>query len=819
MKIPLSILMVLAMCAALQAAPKPNIILIVTDDQGFADVGFRGSPIKTPNIDRLAQEGVILDRFYTCPVCSPTRAGLMTGRYPIRFGMQRAVNRPFSEIGLPDDLTTLPEALAKAGYEHRHILGKWHLGNMKKEHLPLAQGFTSQYGPYCSGIDYFEHTRFKVHDFHRNESTIHEKDYYTDLLSDETVRIIQAHNDDSPFFIYLPYGAPHTPLQAPKEEIAYYRNLGLPLQKAAYAAMVAVIDQGLGRIFAALEKKDCADNTLIVFFSDNGGSKTGNNSPLRGGKGSLYEGGIRVVAVARWPGKIPVGSTCKKRCSYIDILPTLLDAAGCPSIAESENLDGQSVLPFWQGNETPLEEKDFYSFYETRKMEALALIEGDWKLVRHGLPVLEGGGKKIKIELFNLSKDPSEKTNLTEAHPDLVSRLLKKLIAFRKLRSDAGVPPMVEPAPKGWKPFNNWEPKNEQYKIQGYSRPLQKKNQRILTAENLHDRLISKGFVLQEDDYHIWCNAPVYAPDGTVHLYVARWPIHRHFSPGWYRDCEIAHYKADKPEGPYTYVRTILKGNGKEGSWRRNAPHNVSIAPLPDGRYAMVFIANGNIHRKTVNGVKGFPASQKIGMMIANDLDGQWKLVGDDGLVLDIPTDPNVWSSNSVVGVNNPTLLPTPEGRFLLYYKAMKEGDIRRMGVAVADKVEGPYRFEKEPLSRNKGTIEDGFAFWLNNEICLLVTDCHGEGRGGGIIYRSKDGIHFDSEPVRAYEAIDHYMPRWQNPAPGWWPWVLQRPALLIDKEGAPTHLFAPCGTPPESKTGTSTFLFEIGLLKKKEVI
>jgi len=153
-----------ALCSAAFAADKPNIILIVTDDQGYADAGFRNPEVHTPNLDKLVASGVELKRFYAAPVCSPTRAGLMTGLYPIRFGMQRAVNRPSSEIGLPEGLTTLAEALGEAGYKERHIAGKWHLGNMRKAQLPMNHGFTHQYGPYCSGIDYFKHSRYKVHE-------------------------------------------------------------------------------------------------------------------------------------------------------------------------------------------------------------------------------------------------------------------------------------------------------------------------------------------------------------------------------------------------------------------------------------------------------------------------------------------------------------------------------------------------------------------------------------------------------------------------------------------------------------------------------
>ena len=326
-----------------------------------------------------------------------------------------------------------------------------------------------------------------------------------------------------------------------------------------------------------------------------------------------------------------------------------------------------------------------------------------------------------------------------------------------------------------------------------------------LTLLNFHDALVPKGFVLTEESWHIWCNAPIYDEQGGLHLFVSRWPVKDTFGRGWYTSCEIAHYKAERQEGPYTYAGTILKGSGIDGSWRKDGTHNVTVVRLPDRRYAMLFIANSN-------GNVGHPANQKIGMMLASSLDGPWKFTGKDGLILDAPTDPAVWSHGSVVGVNNPTLLPMPDGRFLLYYKAMKpgNGEVRRMGVAIADKVEGPYQFEKEALTANQGTIEDGFAFLLNGEACLLVTDCHGKGEGGGMIYHSKDGIHFDPQSIRAYEAVDHYLKRWPNPAKGWSPWVLQRPALLLDNAGTPTHLFAPCGTPPEGQQGTATFLFEI---------
>jgi arylsulfatase A-like enzyme len=454
--LPISMALLAAVSPA--SATAPNIILIVTDDQGYADAGFRNPEVHTPNLDKLVASGVELKRFYAAPVCSPTRAGLMTGLYPIRFGMQRAVNRPSSEVGLPESLTTLPEALGQAGYQQRHIVGKWHLGNMRKAQLPMNHGFTHQYGPYCSGIDYFKHTKDQVHDFHRDQQTVREDGYYTDLLSDEAVRIIDGHQGEYPFFLYLPYGAPHTPLQAPAKEVERYQHLGKA--RANYLAMITVIDHGLGRILDSLDRRKIAENTLVVFLSDNGGplKAGGNNKPLKGGKSSLYEGGIRVIAAARWPGRIPAASVCEVPHSYIDVMPTLLDAAA----PEDRKLDGQSALAIWQGKTPPGQRNDeFYSFYENRsqKPESLSIIQGDWKLIRQGPPILDGArAGHADIALYDLAKDIGEENNLAGQNPERVAGLLDKLVAFRKLRPAGGVPPMIEPAPKDWKPFPDWEP-------------------------------------------------------------------------------------------------------------------------------------------------------------------------------------------------------------------------------------------------------------------------------------------------------------------------------------------------------------------------
>lgn len=328
-------------------------VILVADDLGWADVSFHGSQIRTPHLDRLATEGAAFSRFYVCPVCSPTRAGLMTGRYPIRYGLMRAVVPPWRRGGLDTSEVTLPEVLAKAGYRHRGIFGKWHLGHSDVKYHPLRRGFTEFIGHYNGAIDYFTHEREGELDWHRGYESNPDKGYSTDLIADAAVAFINRHaRAGSPFFCYVPFNAPHSPLQAKAEDLDRHRHLagegplmGLPGKKAAgygaagrgrskrqtLAAMISSMDQGIGRILDALEAHHIGDNTLVWFFSDNGGIPPGDNRPLNGRKGTVFEGGIRVAAAVRWPGRIAAGSRIEAPLAYIDVLPTLMRVAGIPS--------------------------------------------------------------------------------------------------------------------------------------------------------------------------------------------------------------------------------------------------------------------------------------------------------------------------------------------------------------------------------------------------------------------------------------------------------------------------------------------------------
>jgi len=301
-----------------QGTQRPNIVLIVADDLGFGAVGYNGGFAETPNIDRIASSGARLDRFYVYPVCSPTRAGLMTGEYPIRFGMARGVVRPSISYGLPPEKYILPERLRDAGYEARGAIGKWHLGHLKSQWHPINQGFTYFKGHYNGAVDYWKHTRSDVRDWHVMDEPVEEKGYNTGLIGEAASQFIREHaEDDAPYFAYVPFLAPHTPLQAPKRLLRKYRHLdpapndGQPSPQQRLAAMVEALDENVGEILNAIEESGEASNTIIWFMSDNGGIPRTripeNNGQLRGAKGGAFEGGIRVPPLSGGRARLRVG--------------------------------------------------------------------------------------------------------------------------------------------------------------------------------------------------------------------------------------------------------------------------------------------------------------------------------------------------------------------------------------------------------------------------------------------------------------------------------------------------------------------------------
>jgi arylsulfatase B len=420
--------------SSLYAETRPNILLIVADDLGYADVGFNGGKrFRTPNIDRLAETGINLKDFRACPMCSPTRAGLMTGRWPARFGMMRAVIPPWSTYGIPSDEDTIPELLATAGYERRGIAGKWHLGSARRSFLPNANGFTRFVGCYTGAIDYFTHVREGEVDWHHDSETKKEEGYATDLIGAEAVNFIRESPEGSPWFLYLPFNAPHSPFQAKDEDLERYPQMKNP-DKRAYAAMVDCLDQNIGRVLREVESRADADNTLILFFSDNGGVlKAGSsNEPFRGEKLTVYEGGTRVCAAIRWPaGGLSGGKQFDGRVGYIDVLPTLLAAAEGPT---PDDLDGINFLPALNGG-AAIPERPWFSYMHQTKEAHASVHLGSWKLVVHGDAFSENPESPPTFELYDLANDFAETRDLAATGQERVKSLSKLLRSFGDLRS------------------------------------------------------------------------------------------------------------------------------------------------------------------------------------------------------------------------------------------------------------------------------------------------------------------------------------------------------------------------------------------------
>ena len=407
-------------------AGRPNIVFIIADDLGWDDVGYHGSEIKTPNIDRLAKQGVRFEQHYVAPTCTPTRVGLMSGRYPSRFG----VTSPAYGKIFDDDTVTVASALRSCGYR-TCITGKWHMGS-PPQHTPRKYGFDSSYGYFHGQIDpYTHHYKTGVRSWHRNDEYLDEKGHATDLITDEAIRVIES-TRDKPFFLYVAYSVPHFPLDEPEKWPSLYKQIEQPSRRW-FAACVTHTDYGIGRIVDALNRTGRRKNTLLIFVSDNGGQKSwhssqqykgryadkphtvlGRNNPLRGWKGEVYEGGIRVPALASWPGVLKKGKV-KSPIHIVDWMPTLCGLAGY-SAEQDLNWDGQSIWPVVCGKE----HKSAVRMLYWKTPNAFALRRGNWKLV------LRNNGKDT--ELYNLADDPYEKQDIAQQHSQLVNDM-KELLA------------------------------------------------------------------------------------------------------------------------------------------------------------------------------------------------------------------------------------------------------------------------------------------------------------------------------------------------------------------------------------------------------
>ena len=429
------------------AAGQPNVVFLLADDLGREDCGFMGGKqIKTPHLDKLAAAGAKLDAFYVQPVCSPTRAALMTGRYPMRHGLQVGVVRPWAQYGLPLEEQTLAQALKGAGYATA-VVGKWHLGHHAPEYLPTRRGFDHQYGHYNGALDYFTHVRDGGFDWHRDDKVNRDEGYSTHLIAKDAVQFVKDTAGKKPFFLYVPFNAVHAPHQVPDEYLKPYGDL--KGERLKYAGMLAAMDEAVGQIVDAVERAGVRKDTLFVFSSDNGGPQPGtvtDNGKWRAGKGTPYEGGVRVAAFAAWDAHIKAGSTVTEPLHMVDWYPTLVRLCGA-KVDQKLPLDGLDIWPtLTEGKPSPHD-----AILINTTPSSGALRAGDWKLVvRNGTDDPDGGvvpkkkADKDGVELFNLKDDPYEKTNLADKHPDRVKELRAQLSAFAK----QAVAPKAKPKPK-----------------------------------------------------------------------------------------------------------------------------------------------------------------------------------------------------------------------------------------------------------------------------------------------------------------------------------------------------------------------------------
>lgn len=405
------------------AAAKPNLLWIVADDMGYADLGVQGSPdVRSPRIDSLARDGARFTQGYvSTPSCSPCRAGLLTGRYQQRFGYEFNPIRPQhggAGQGLPLDQITIAQRLKTAGYS-TGCIGKWHQGEEEQFH-PQSRGFDEFFGFLWGGHDYFVSNDPEKGPVLRGRRPVELTGYMTDVFGDEACRFIEQHAD-KPFFLYLAFNAPHAPMQAPPETIARYAHVA-DERRRIYLAMVEHQDAAVGRVLDTLGKLKLDQNTLVFFLSDNGGATTkfspngASNFPLRGSKGDTWEGGIRVPMLLRAPGILKPGSVYTQPVISLDITATALAAAGVSSVA---TIDGVDLLPYLKGDKSEPPHPQLFWRYGKQ----MAIRSGDWKLLRPSRGPKEFEDIAVDPMLFNLAADIGEQHDLAAQHPEKVKEL------------------------------------------------------------------------------------------------------------------------------------------------------------------------------------------------------------------------------------------------------------------------------------------------------------------------------------------------------------------------------------------------------------
>ena len=402
-------LIVPVLLLAANLGAKPNVVFMMADDLGWNDVGYHGSEIRTPNVDRLVAEGVELDRYYAFPVCSPTRAALMTGRSPIRLG----VDRPIEKLnGTPLDEHFMSQSFQAAGYQ-TILSGKWHLGLSHVDYFPDARGFDNWYGHLGPMVDYNTHIWEGGLDWNRDGKVLEEPGYTTTLIGDEAASYLRERDKGKPTFLYVAFNAPHFPLQAPAAAVDEYRLVD-DRNRKVYAAMVTLMDTAVGKILSTLRAEGMADDTIVVWVSDNGGALNAgaSNGPLRNGKARAFEGGIRVPGVVRWPAELEP-SKFEEQITVLDWLPTLAAAADV-RLGSKKKLDGYNLWPALKSGKKVERGPTVIGM-----MDTFSVFHDGWKYLED-----KGRGETETLPyLFRILEDPNEENNLVTKHPDVVEEM------------------------------------------------------------------------------------------------------------------------------------------------------------------------------------------------------------------------------------------------------------------------------------------------------------------------------------------------------------------------------------------------------------
>lgn len=816
------VLFLLATLGTVAGGERPNLVFFLVDDMGWqetsvpfhTEVTELNRRYRTPNMERLAREGMKFTQAYASAVCSPSRVSALTGMNVARHGVTNWTLRkdaspdnasddffpptwnvngvaPFEGVSRTVVGTPLPVLLREAGYATIHV-GKAHFGALGTPgEDPLNLGFDVNIAGHCAGgpgsywgeKDYSAAWRTDPPDriwdvpgldaYHGTET------HLTEALTLEAIKAVEAAVEErKPFYLYLSHYAVHAPWERDVRFYEKYVDAGLSPFEATLASMIEGMDKSLGDVMGALERLGVAENTVIVFLSDNGSpSQCPRNLPLRGHKLTPYEGGIREPMLVKWPGITSPGSLCSEPVVIEDLFPSLLEIAGVEWKGRvPQQVDGRSIVPLLQGKGAAGSAvRDLvwhFPHLYSGQGPFSAIRQGPWKLIFHHAD--------RRAELFNLADDLGERRDLARQRRDLTGQLLDRLGEILSERgammpiSRASGEVMRYPAAVD---ITDW-PRED------------KGSERVqLPRSALARGLKWAGVAIDDGDYTVWGAAPLHA-DGEYHLYAARWP-EKGVDPAWRRSSEIAHYVSGRAEGPFQFADIVMRGTGRQGDWDAYAPHNPEVRAI-DGLYYLCYIANGDFHQPP------HPLNQKIGMAVAPGPYGPWKKLGDDGLILSASDDPRHFTHGKQVV--NPTLLRVGD-RYHLYFKTGGEVPGTTLyGLATSDSVTGPYRMLDAPLTTADVTIEDGSAFLWQGKVCLLTTDNHGQVtgvRGGGVLWVSDDGLHFNRAWTQSgFGLLPEYCPAY-DPAKvmriyGGDP-KFERPKVLCE-EGLPAWLYATSG-------------------------